>query len=211
MLRKTKILLFSCAAILLCICVVVGILYTLFTDSVRVSSHINSRNLDAVLKRTYLSYRVPDSDGILSEHINYDIVDFSHSTQAENNIFGLGQDVAIVPGSWYESCMSVSNEGSVAFVYDVNFDLNQETSSSPLADQLLLTVSKPDGTKLIERKPLSSIDTSSPLLSGRIFPDSAPQEFIVRVDFNASEDNNSAQNQNVYFDLSVDAVQDTKK
>lgn len=210
MLRKTKILLFSCAAILLCICVVVAIMYSLFTDSVDVKYHINSSNLDAVLERTYLSYRVPDSNGFLAEYINHDIVDFSHSTQDEANIFGLGQDVAIVPGSYYESSMRVLNKGSVSFAYGVNLDLNKETSSSSLAEQLLLTVSKPDGTKLVDRKPLSEIDTDSPLLTGRSFPDSAPQEFIVRVDFDASENNNSAQDQNVYFDLSIDAVQDTK-
>ena len=211
MLRKTKILLFSSAAILLCACVVVGILYSLYTDSVEIKYHLSSSNLDAVLERTYLSYRVPDSNGYLAEYLNKDIVNFSDSKQSESNIFGLGQDVPIVPGSYYESSMRVSNKGDIAFVYNVNLDLSPETASSPLASQLLLSVSDDDGKTVIDRKPLNAIDTNAPLLSGRMYAGSAPQKFVVRIDFVASNDNDSAQDQNIHFDLSIDAVQDTNK
>lgn len=210
MLRKTKILLFSCAAILLCICVVVGILYSLFTDSVEIKHHLSANNLDAVLERTYLTYRVPDSNGFLAEYLNPEIVDFSRTTQDENNIFGLGQDVPVVPGCYYESQLSVTNKGSVSFTYDVKIDFNSTESAANLANQLLVTVSTADGTKLIDSKPLSSVDLDAPIFSGELYPDAPAHEFAVRIDFINSEDNNNAQNEFVYFDLYVSAVQAKK-
>lgn len=208
--RKTKILLFSCSAILLCVCVVVGVLYTRFTDAVDVKHHLNANNLDAVLERTYLSYRVPDSNGYLQDYLNPEIVNFSRTTQDETNVFGLGQDVPVVPGSYYESQMSVTNKGSVSFTYDVNIDFNATESAANLANQLLVTVSKADGTKLIEGKPLSSVDLNAPIFSGELYPDAPAHKFVVRIDFISSEDNNSAQNELVYFDLYVSAVQAKK-
>ena len=48
--RRKRALLISCSVILLCVSIIVGMTYALFTDSVSVNTHLQAGNLDIASK-----------------------------------------------------------------------------------------------------------------------------------------------------------------
>ena len=196
-----RILAISCVIIMLCTTLIVGASYALFNETVSVGNHLQAGNLDADLTRTNLKYATLDTDGVLRTYEDGDDVDFTGTTN--KNIFGLTGDQKIVPGSYFEAEMDLSNNGTVAFDYDVEIKILGE--SNELAEQLKVTVTTANGSETFM---LSEINGKYVVSSGRMYINSSAS-FTVRVEFVDGAANNDAQNQTCAFDLVVTAVQAT--
>lgn len=220
--KKNRVLLTSCAVILLCICIITGMSFALFTDSVSVKNHLKAGNLDIQLKRTNLEYSVLNADGELATTTVTDDLDLTTST--DENVFGIdSSDIRIVPGSYFEAELEISNAGNTAFTYNVGIHL---LGASTLSEQLQVTVTHPNGTTTT--KMLSELAAGLTIDTGKMKVGDEAQTFTVRVDFindvdyNAALDaeaeegeepaymnNNEAQSSTAVFDLVVTAVQAT--
>ena len=221
MVRRKRALLISCSVILLCVSIIVGMTYALFTDSLAVENHLYSGTLDVSLTRTYLEYSVLDNEGYLALTKVEDDLDFTHANN--ENVFGIdSQNVKIAPQSYFYAEMEITNNGNVAFTYDIGFRLSGV--SNALAEQLEVTITHPDGTKTTAM--LSEL-ASVTIATGEMPANDKNQkqqfsirvEFIDDVEYNANDkldpsehmNNNLAQTQTVEFDLIVTAVQATKR
>ncbi len=228
--KEKRVLLVSCSIIMICLCIIAGMAYALFTDSVSVGNHLQAGNLDATLTRTNLKYCVLNSEGVLQVHTNSEEQNFTESTRDENNIFGISSEgIKIVPGSYFEADMEVGNNGNTAFDYKVRLALFGETTE--LAKQLKVTFTRynADGSvsSSTETKMLSELAGGGAVFvsNGNIKVGEAKEKFTVRVDFiddvnyNAAlpddatisdrMNNNLAQSGNAIFDLVVEATQAT--
>lgn len=215
--KKKRVLLVSCSVILLCMSIIVGMTYALFTDSVSVKNHLKAGNLDITLTRTNLEYSVLNEDGELAVTEVTDDYNFTASTN--ENVFGIdAKDIRIVPGSYFDADMEIANNGNVAFTYSVGISLIG--NSNALAEQLQVTVTHPDGTTTTKK--LSELAGGLSIATGKMKVTDATQSFSVKVDFindvvaNADlangetpMDNDLAQTQSAVFDLVVTAVQAT--
>ena len=202
--NKKRVLLLSCATILLFMSIVVGMTYALFTDTVSVKNHLQAGNLDVSLKRTMLTYSVLDENGVLkTETVDQDY-DFTETT--EKNIFGLeSENLKIVPGSFFEATLQLNRHDSVAFNYSV--ELRQLEGSSDLANQIDVTVKKSDGTTVTKK--LSEFANGETISMGSMDGTDTTETFVVRVEFKDDANNNAAKSQTVTFDLIVKAEQAT--
>ena len=52
--KRNRILLVSCAVILLCVSIIAGMTYALFSEAVTVKNHLQAADLDISLNRVYL-------------------------------------------------------------------------------------------------------------------------------------------------------------
>lgn len=196
-----RILAISCVIIMLCTTLIVGASYALFNETVSVGNHLQAGNLDADLTRTNLKYATLDTDGVLRTYEDGDDVDFTGTTN--KNIFGLTGEQKIVPGSYFEAEMNLSNNGTVAFDYEVEIKILGE--SNELAEQLQVTLTTANGTETFA---LSEINGKYVVTEGRMYINSSTI-FTVKVEFVDGAANNDAQNQTCAFDLVVTAVQAT--
>ena len=211
-------MLISGSVIMLCMCAVVAITYTLFTDSVNVKNHLQAGRLEAKLIRTDLEYACLDDDGRLTVfHPDVPVADFTNGT--EQNAFGIdGKNVLLVPGSYFDARFAIQNGGDVAFNYAVSVQIFGEGNS--LAEQLRVTVTDGEGNA-VGSAMLSELAKGMSIVAGRIENKGEAQPFGVRVDFvdqrehNADPDldkedyiwNNAAQNKMAEFDIIVRATQ----
>lgn len=202
--KKKRVLLVSCSVILVCMSIIVGMTYALFTDNVVVENHLKAGNLDVTLKRTSLEYVVLDDDGLLKVTTVNDELDFTERT--EDNVFGIDStDVRIVPGSYFEATLEVGNNGSTAFDYNVEIKLEGESNS--LAEQLKVIVTHNDGSTT--EKMLSEIADGLSISAGSMKSSDNAQSFKVKVEFIDVAYNNDAQDLSCVFDLVVSATQAT--
>lgn len=215
--EKERDLIVFCLLILLCMFIIVGLIFSLFADSISVKNHLKAGNLDVTLTRTNLEYSVLNEDGELAVTDVTDDYNFTASTN--ENVFGIdATDIRIVPGSYFDADMEIANNGNVAFTYSVGISLISDSNS--LAEQLQVTVTHPDGTTTTKK--LSELAGGLSIATGKMKVTDASQSFSVRVEFiddavaNADladgetpMDNDLAQTQSAVFDLVVTAVQAT--
>jgi len=216
---RRRDILISCSIILLCLAIVVGVSYALFTDSVSVQNHLQAGTLDIDLYRTNLKYNVLDNDGYFKEVTNNTLIEFTDST--EENIFGINTQTAkIAPGSYFEAELKLENNGNVAFTYGVQLKrLTDAAGDYDLEDQLTVIISQDrngNGTIEAEEKvyaPLSSFTGDIPYAFGEMAATDEAQSFTVRVQFEnlANDVNNKAQTETAAFDLIVTATQKTNR
>ncbi len=217
---RRRDILISCSIILLCLAIVVGVSYALFTDSVSVQNHLQAGTLDVDLYRTNLKYNVLDTeDGYFNEIADNSRVEFTDST--EENIFGIDtQDAKIAPGSYFEAELELENNGNVAFTYGVKIVMSKDaTNDHHLEEQLLVTITQDrngNGTIEAEEKtcaPLSNFIGDTPYAFGEMAADDDAQSFTVRLEFQnlANDVNNKAQTEKAAFDLIVVATQKTNR
>lgn len=220
--KRNRILLVSCAVILLCVSIIAGTTYALFSEAVTVKNHLQAADLDISLNRVYLKYSVLNEDGELEETENTDKVDFTTTDFADKNIFGIdGKDILIVPGTYFTADLEIVNNGDVAFNYSVSLHLIGNTENH-LADQLKVTIVHADGTTTT--KMLNELNAGLSIETGKMKATDASQTFTVMVEFvddvevnneNTPKEewinNNSAQEGTVEFDLVISAVQATDK
>lgn len=195
----------SCAIVLLCMTIIVGVSYALFTDSKRMSNHLRAGDLEVSLTRTSLEYSILDADGKLAVAKDDQTVDFTEITQ--ENVFGVTSErIFIAPGSFFKATMQVANIGNVAFTYDVGIQLANE--SNALAEQLQVIITRADGTSVSTT--LSELADGATIQGGELLAGANSQSFTVEVRFiDDTSINNAAQTQLSVFDLYVNAVQAT--
>ena len=195
----------SCAIVLLCMTIIVGVSYALFTDSKRMSNHLRAGDLEVSLTRTSLEYSILDADGKLAVTKDDQTVDFTEITQ--ENVFGVTSErIFIAPGSFFKATMQVTNIGNVAFTYDVGIQLANE--SNALAEQLQVIITRADGTSVSTT--LSELADGATIQGGELLAGANSQSFTVEVRFiDDTSINNAAQTQLSVFDLYVNAVQAT--
>ena len=210
---RTRILVVSCAVILLCMSIITGISYALFTDSVSVENHLQAGNLDAKLSRTRLDYSVINDEGFLEEKYDINPIDFTGATS--ENIFGITDaEMLMVPGSYFKAQMEISNNGNVAFNYSVGIALVE--GNEDFAKQLIVTFTDSDGNT--ETKSLYELTSGATFMTGQMIRGSEGKTFTVEVSFLEDRDtendlqigdNNNAMAKSVVFDLVVYATQAT--
>ena len=196
----------SGAIILLCMTIIVGVTFTLFTDSKRMHNHLRAGDLEVTLTRTHLEYSVLDSDGKLAVKKDEQPINFTDMTK--ENVFGVtGEKIFIAPGSFFKATMQVANIGNVAFTYDVGIQLEGE--SNALAEQLQVIIIRADGTSVTTT--LSELAEGATVQAGELLAGGdRSQEFTVEIRFvDDTSINNAAQTQLSVFDLYVNAVQAT--
>ena len=214
--KKKRVLLISCSVIMLCICIIAGMSYALFTDSVSVDNHLQAGNLNVTLTRTNLEYSVLNAEGELA--VTTVAEDLDLTTSNANNVFGIDStDIRIVPGSYFDADLEIKNAGNTAFNYSISIKLLG--NSTDLAEQLKVTVTHPNGTTT--EKMLSELAGGLSIDTGKMKVGDTAQSFSVRVEFVNDSDynvnlpvedrlnNNAAQNDSAVFDLVVTAVQAT--
>ena len=175
--NKIKILFISYAVILLCTCFIVTGTYALFTDSAKVTNHLKAGNLDIKLERVNLEY---------------------HS-----------KNILVVPGSYFEAKLEIKNNGNVAFEYRCEIILNQAVNE--LSKQVVVTIT--DSNNAVSIMNLSDISNGYTFKLGEMNNNVLTDSFTIRLEFlddaknNLEVDNNLAKNQELSFDLVVEAVQ----
>lgn len=203
--NRKRALLAAGAVILLCMTIIAGMTYALFSDSETVRNHLKAGDLDATLTRTYLEYNVLDAAGRL-EVIQVE-GEFDFSNASTKNVFGVDStNLLLIPGGYFKADMKLANTGNVAFTYNIGIQLIGKGNA--LAEQLQVTVTHPNGTTTT--KMLSELTQGITIDSGELIRGGAAQEFSVTILFVDSGTNNSAQDQQAEFDLVVTAVQSTK-
>ena len=214
--NRTRALLTSSSIVLLCMSIIIGMTYALFTDSHTIVHHLKAGELDVTLMRTNLEYVVLNDKGVMEKVTNSKAYNFTEPT--EDSVFGLdSSDIKIVPGSYFEAVMEIGNNGNVAFDYVAGFELRGDVNA--LAEQLMVTVKDAEGETVVDAKPLSEFSADNyAFYSGSVNVGDAAQSFTVRMEFvddvtaNAIEivmDNDDAEGQEAVFDLVVRATQST--
>lgn len=203
--KATRALLVSCSVIVLCMSLIVGVTYALFTDTVRLVTHLKAGNLNVEMQRSSLTYYVINEEGKLVEQTDSNPVDFSTATN--KNVFGLpeGKTLTIVPESFIQANLQLVNKGNVAFKYKVSI-LNVSELNA-LSDQVNVTVKcgKTEVTKTIAQLVRSGgVIVSDLAMAGN----EDMQDVSVRITFVSSSDNNSAKQLETKFDLVIEATQD---
>jgi hypothetical protein len=214
-LNRTRALLASSAMILLCLTIIVGTTFALFSDEERFTHHLQAGDLDITLERTTLTTKSLNADGFLVDATDTTPKDFTNEESDGENVFGLADGALIVPHSTYTADMQITNnrvgvagktdaKSNVAFAYWVEIVFSTEAgkiSGNELKDQVSITVRKNNTT-------VATQDAANPL---GVLGVGDSEEFTVEVLFNNLENatNNLAQGQELWFDLVVHAVQYT--
>ena len=158
--NRKRALIVSGSVILLCLTLIVGMTWALFTDTQTVTNHLQAGDLDITLERIALSKTTLTPKGYLNttDYTGSDAYeDFTNTTDANKNVFGLGQDELIVPGSKFVSTMKITNNSDAAFKYwiDIKIDVEgltpDEIAALKLDEQLIITVyTDKDGDGVID-------------------------------------------------------------
>lgn len=146
--NRKRALLVSGSVILLCMTLIVGMTWALFTDTKNLKNHIQAGDLEITLKRTALTKTTLNEKGYLQtkdvQLLTDDPVDFTKAT--EKTVFDLEMDKdgkvteKVVPGSKFTATMQIENHGDVAFGYWIRIDCKDEDVAKALAQQLKVTV-----------------------------------------------------------------------
>lgn len=202
---KVRTLLVACVMIMLCAAMIVGGTYALWSDNVTVENHLTSGTLQVKLERISLTktYLDDETGYLVTAGPDTTIVDFTDTNTADDNVFGI-EDEKVVPCSEYEAKLRLTNNGDVAFTYDVIIKLN--SASNALAEQLKVYIDGEDKGTLDQY----AVDGKAIISTQTMAKNDAAKEFTVKIQFiNDNDINNDAQDKEVKFDLLVNAVQKT--
>ncbi len=205
---KKMSLLMSVMTLALCLALVAGGTYALFSDQVTLKNHLEAGTLDITLTRTNLvTTSLNTQTGFLVKTESPDNVDFSGPTN--KNVFDITDGMLIVPGCAYTAEMQIANNSDVAFGYwmEIVFD---NTLDLTLAEQLKITVTTVKGTTT------GMLNTSTGLIGNEDQPVGVLAKggnalFTITVEFCDLDDsvNESAKGKSFNFDVMVHAVQVT--
>ena len=205
--RKRSVLL-SFTTMMLCLALVVGGSYALFSDQVALTTHLKAGTLDITLERTHLVTRSLDrTTGFLTDGENDEIVDFSRPNS--RNVFDLENTDKIVPGCSYTATLRITNNTDVAFRYWVMV-INRETGEvmPELAEQLRVSVITKDG-RVLEGKVSEGLQVGTAEDPLNIMAKGDSESFDITLKFLDLETNNAAKSQSLNFDIVVYALQET--
>ena len=201
--KKKRSVLMSALTLLLCLALVAGGTYALFSDQVTLSTHLQAGTLNITLMRTHLvSKELDNKTGFLVKMENEEDVNFSNPTT--RNVFDLDEFDKIVPGCSYDATMKITNDTDVAFAYWIEV-INRNYEDIILGDQLKVTV------KTEEYKKDAYVSYGMYIGSEKapvgILAKGQSDEFNVILEFLDLANNNAAKGQNLNFDIVVHAVQ----
>ena len=215
--KKTSILM-SVSLILICISIIAGTTWTLFTDTQEVNNHLQAGDLDITLTRTGLTKTTLNDRGYLVTLAKDETPkDFSQATS--ENIFDLAKKDGIVtelivPGSKFVAEMEIENQSDVAFGYWIEITCKDQTKGADLAKQLKVTVRTDADQSEFVGKGLVVRGENNGYIEELAIGETGT--FTVTVEFldsaindNQIEDNNLAKGDELKFDLVVHAVQVT--
>lgn len=210
--NRKRALLVSASVILLCMTIIVGMTWALFTDTQKVTNHLQAGDLSITLKRTELTKTTLNAQGKLVTS-NPDTTTKNFSNPTDENVFGIVEGEKIVPGTKYVAKMQVENHSDVAFGYWIEIVCTDKTNGADLAKQLKVTVNTGTDASASVNDGLT-VGSSSNYVGELII--GATAEFTVTVEFldsfiaeNNIDHNDLAQGENLSFDLVVHAVQAT--
>lgn len=217
--NRKRALIVSGSVILLCMTVIIGMTWALFTDTHTIKNHLKAGDLDITLERIGLTKHTLNEHGYFAS-VEYTATDaywnFSNSTPRD--VFDIQTDEKIVPLTEYTAEMKISNQSDVAFKYWMEIVTvkgpDGQISSEKLAEQLEVTVTlqNEDGTTKTTRLNKGLYVGSETDAVGVLGIDGY-EKFTVTVKFlddsGEAFDNDSVQGTDVYFDLVVHAVQYT--
>ena len=200
--NRKRALLISGSVVLLCLSVIVGMTWALFSDQEVVTNHLKAGDLDVTLVRTKLTSTYLTNRGFLDTITDETDKDFTNGTS--ENVFALDGAV-IVPQSKYIAEMQVANQSDVAFGYWVEI-VYTGSANVELAEQISVTVNTAEAKLLNQGLTVGS--ESEPIA---VLGVGDASDFTVTVEFLDLDSaiNNQAQGDNVTFDLVVHAVQYT--
>lgn len=211
--KKRSIVTIACLSIVLCVALIAGGTYALFSSKTSVTNHLRSGNLTLKLERVGLTkYAYDEASGEYKENVytNGDAyVDFSQAT--EKNVFDIARSEVIAPGVWYEATMRISKDNTnVPFAYKIIVKLNsskgEDGKDNAFASQLRVYVDgAPKGylSEYVTAEGGNEISVSS----GLIGLTEGSKEFKVKLLFDPTADNNAVMNSTADFDLIVEATQ----
>lgn len=210
--NRKRALLVSASVILLCMTIIVGMTWALFTDTQKVTNHLQAGDLSITLKRTELTKTTLNAQGKLVTS-DPDTTTKNFSNPTDENVFGIVEGEKIVPGTKYQASMQVENHSDVAFGYWIEIVCTDKTNGADLAKQLKVTVNTGSDASASVNDGLT-VGSSSNYVGELII--GATAEFTVTVEFldsfvaeNNIDHNDLAQGENLSFDLVVHAVQAT--
>ena len=210
--NRKRALLVSASVILLCMTIIVGMTWALFTDTQKVTNHLQAGDLSIMLKRTELTKTTLNAQGKLVTSAP-DTTTKNFSNPTDENVFGIVEGEKIVPGTKYVAKMQVENHSDVAFGYWIEIVCTDKTNGADLAKQLKVTVNTGSDASASVSDGLT-VGSSSNYVGELII--GATAEFTVTVEFldsfvaeNNIDHNDLAQGENLSFDLVVHAVQAT--
>ena len=211
--NRKRALLVSASVILLCMTIIVGMTWALFTDTQKVSNHLQAGDLSITLKRTELTKTTLNAQGkLVTSAADTTVVNFSNPT--DENVFGIVEGEKIVPGTKYVAKMQVENHSDVAFGYWIEIVCTDKTNGADLAKQLKVTVNTGSDASAFVNDGLTVKGADGGYVGELII--GATADFTVTVEFldsavsaNGIGDNNLAKSDSLSFDLIVHAVQAT--
>jgi len=223
--KTRRVLIISNLIILLCMAIILGMTWALFTDTAMVKNHLQAGDLKIKLERTELEKITLNDKGYFttdtySTDVNAENTAYRDFTGlTKENVFDIQNGERIVPGATYVAKMKITNQGDVAFKYWIQIatqnDPENQPSSAELAKQLDVTVTVlgKDGRTVTKRLDASLFVGSEADAIG-VLGINDYSEFTVTVKFvddreDETLDNDAAQGKQVYFDLVVHAVQYT--
>lgn len=229
MLKRNRLLLISSSVVLLCLAIVVGATYALFTEKASVQHHLQAGNLTASLVRHSYTYTVLGDDGVMKTVKSSDIAadnkdkDVDFSAVNKSNFFGFdnSKEIKMAPGCSFNAVFTIANKGSTAFTYSFDFvGVDGKSISDDFAKQLQVDVVaiKDDGTtkSVASGTIYSFINDSGKVYTANggealVVDANSSTKFSVTVTFVSSGNNNAAEKGTVWFDFVVNATQYTGK
>ena len=211
--NRKRALLASGAVILLCITIIFGMTYALFTDTQRVTNHLKAGDLQITLKRTELTKTTLNAEGkLVTSEPNTNPKNFSNPT--DENVFDIVENEKIVPGTKYVAKMRIENNSDVAFGYWIEIVCTDKTDGEDLAKQIKATVNTGSDASAFVNDGLTVMGANGGYIGELTVGKAA--EFTVTVEFldsfveeNNIDHNDLAQGESLSFDLIVHAVQAT--
>lgn len=221
--NRKRVLFVSSAVILLCMTIVVGMSWALFTDTETLNHHLKAGTLDIELWRTNLvTNELDPATGYLVEGGTDVDKEFSNTNE---NVFELTDSTLIVPGSKYTADMELRNSSDVAYRYwvEVVFKGNDTVFADPAAvadyleNQVKVTVTTAENndpeTTPYKKWAADGVVVGSESYPIGILPKTAVGTFTVDIEFiddriDNSIINNSVMDQSFNFDIVVHAVQE---
>lgn len=219
--NRRRSLLVSGAIILLCMTVVVGMTWALFTDTKTITNHLKAGDLTITLKRTALVKSTLNEAGFLEDFTvqttSDDPKDFTEPT--DENVFAIGENEKLVPGSKFSATMQIENNSDVAFGYWIVIIPTESTKGENLVKQLKVTVTAANSDP---NSPNSSFVGEGLIIGGEeryieVLEVGASGTFTVTAEFVDQgyeyvdgvlvSGNDAAKNESLTFDLVVYAVQ----
>ena len=212
--RRPKAIIMALVVIVLCMSLIVGGTFALFTDKVTLNNHLQAGTLKITLIRTAHSYKILDRDGYLATTaVSGEEVD----AETLDNAFDLPANALIAPQSVLSATFKIQNKDTVAFSYSVSLvvkdsegeeiDTTDPELLNALHEQLRVELTDLSGTHYLnESSEDLTVDGGSPVTVGQT------ATFTVTITFiDDTAINNLAQGQNAYFDIVVSATQVTDR